>query len=114
MDLMRVIRGLFAPLVVRDVVYVQDRSDVPDRPNVGVMFVVGDTTLPKWAILACPCKQGHRLEVNLQRSHWPHWRLDFVRGRPSLYPSIWVRFKPFCHFFLSEGRVFWVYEWPWQ
>lgn len=100
--------SLFVLPIVTAVRYLDDREDVPDVLEQGCVYVVGTTTYAKWAIFSCPCARGHRLEVDLQRSHWPHWRFSLAGGWPSLYPSIHVATEPYCHFWLSRGKVFWT------
>lgn len=45
--------------------------------------------------------------VHLPAVH-PHWRLTRAERGPSLAPSIWLTVEPYCHFWLSSGRVHWV------
>ncbi len=83
-------------------------SDVPDALRHDEVVVVGGQE-PKWAVFRCPCARGHRVVLDLHRSHRPHWRLDTDRaGRPSIQPSVDVQGDTRCHFLVHDGFVVWV------
>jgi hypothetical protein len=88
--------------------YYATQSEVPDDLPEKTIAVVGSADLPKWAILDCPCRRGHRLTVNLSRKQRPYWQLTLDAGMPSLYPSIDYDDGHRCHFWLRRGRVYWV------
>ncbi len=83
-------------------------GDVPDRLG-SAIYVVGSDATPKWAVLACPCRCGSRIEVNLMRTRQPHWQLKLHSGTVTLRPSLW-RAGSTCgsHFFIERNRVRWV------
>jgi hypothetical protein len=69
--------------------------------------VVGDRTHSKWAYLVCPCGCGETLELNLMKSHWPHWKLRVDRtDSPTLQPSVWSQTCG-AHFWLRDGVITW-------
>lgn len=86
---------------------VASMSDLPARLN-GTMFVIGETA-PKWAVLACPCRCGERIDVNLMSSRKPHWSLSLSREGATLAPSLWMPAeKCGSHFFIRNNRIQWV------
>lgn len=93
--------------------YVDSPADIPDRLGPNEFVIVGSGEHPKWAVFDCPCGRGHRLMVSLQRSHRPHWRLELGAYGPSLWPSVDSVTSYRCHFWLRDGVVRWVREWPW-
>jgi hypothetical protein len=77
-------------------------SDLGDR-----LYVVG--ARPKWAILACPCKCGERINVNLMSSRRPCWRLRLNDNKATLHPSLWMPTdKCGSHFWLERNEIRWV------
>jgi len=74
-------------------------ADVPKRLNPRRIYAVGSG--PDWAMLRCPCGQGHDLTIDIAT----RWRLG--TGKPSLYPSVWDQSDRGCHFWLRSGRVEW-------
>jgi hypothetical protein len=88
------------------VVAIESTSDLPSRLGKS-LYVVGSP--PKWAILACPCGCGERIDVNLMRSRTPRWVLTLTNGAASLSPSLWMpRQKCGSHFWLAENRIVWT------
>lgn len=88
--------------------YVAAGDEVPDTlPRRGVMLV-GTPSHPTWAALDCPCRNGHRIVLNLDSRRYPHWRISLGR-RPSLRPSIDALVDGRrCHFTLNEGKIRWA------
>ena len=82
-------------------------DEVPERlPNRGVALV-GPPESPTWAVFDCPCRSGHRLMVNLDRTRHPYWRVE-TRKPLSIRPSIDnVTPERRCHFIMSGGKVSW-------
>lgn len=89
-----------------NVVHVNSMADVPEDPGNSIYIVAGEQ--PKWVILDCPCKQGHRLSVPLMKSVKPNWRLSLNNGRVSLWPSISVRDACHSHFWLERNSIHWA------
>ncbi len=87
---------------------VASMGDVPMQLGSNI-YVVGSEATPKWAVLACPCRCGARIEVNLMRTRQPHWELKLHSGMVTLRPSLW-RAVGTCrsHFFIERNRVRWV------
>jgi Family of unknown function (DUF6527) len=82
-------------------------DEIPDRLDPELVYVTG-APRQKWAVFACPCPSGHRIVLSLQDSHPRRWRLVADWGLPTLYPSVWLRDSPFCHFLVRSGRILWV------
>ena len=78
--------------------------EIPER---GIVLV-GSADDPRWAVFDCPCKNGHRLMLNLDTSRSPAWRIQPTR-RVSMSPSIdsYTEIGR-CHFFVRRGKVQWV------
>jgi hypothetical protein len=92
----------------RCVEFVESVAAIDELPRRSVT-VVGEPGHLKWAVFACPCGTGHRIQVPLRASGWPRWKLTISpQGAPSLTPSVDDRRHIRCHFWLRDGRVKWV------
>jgi hypothetical protein len=62
-----------------------------------------------WSVgLQCPCGCGARLEMMVLKGVRPRWDVTTDnRGRPTLYPSVWLRTGCRSHFWVRRGRIFW-------
>jgi hypothetical protein len=81
---------------------------LPEQINRHVLALAGDP--PAWAVMACPCGHGHRLQIRI-RAHDGAvvWALTESRSGPSLRPSVDFESRGVrCHFWLDRGRVRWV------
>lgn len=87
---------------------VEAADDVPGRLPPRAAVLVGDRKTPKWLSFDCPCRNNHRILVNLDERRRPVWRLAHGR-KLSISPSI-DALGPVgrCHFFITSGRVKWV------
>jgi Family of unknown function (DUF6527) len=82
-------------------------QDVPKKLK-GTLYIVGKPR-PKWAIMACPCRCGQRIDVNLMESRQPSWRLSSDGKEVSLHPSLWMpKEKCGSHFWIRQNRIDWV------
>lgn len=89
------------------VVRVESMSEVPTKLR-GDLYIVGGPK-PKWAVLACPCRCGDRIDVNLMESRHPSWRLSTERNQVTLHPSLWMpEEKCGSHFWIRQNRFEWV------
>src|SRR5207302_1613338 len=82
------------------IVFYQSHSEVPSVLGKRTLAVVGKHDYWKWAIFLCPCGRGHRIDVNLQRHHDPHWTISLGAWGPTLAPSVDYRGDFRCHFYL--------------
>ena len=89
---------------------VAEGDEVPDRLPVRRAFLVGTSPKWKWLVFDCPCRAGHRIILNLDRSRPPYWTLQLSRRRRiTIYPSIDYRDRNrSCHYFIRNGRVVWA------
>ena len=89
--------------------YVGAADEIPDQlPDKG-FILVGAEGNPTWAALDCPCRKGHRLMVNLDRSRLPVWTIDSIKPltiRPSIDD---ITSDRQCHFVVRRGRIKWAY-----
>jgi Family of unknown function (DUF6527) len=111
MNLLRRIRGFWRNLRRRQrinrVVRLESMSQLPKRLKSN-LYIVGGAK-PKWAILACPCTCGDRIDVNLMATRHPSWQLSTNGGEVSLHPSLWMpKEKCGSHFWLRANRIEWV------
>ena len=87
---------------------VASMSEVPKRLGSSIYLVGPDDAL-KWVVMACPCRCGARIGVNLMRTRQPHWQIKLQSGTVTLRPSLW-RSASTCgsHFFIERNKVRWV------
>ncbi|MDH0961155.1 DUF6527 family protein [Pseudomonas chengduensis] len=63
-----------------------------------------------WCVgFKCPCGCGRTIELSLPEDVTPRWTccIDSL-GRPTLYPSVWLKNGCKSHFWLRDGKVTWV------
>lgn len=74
-------------------------------------YFVATSNKPKWTLFKCPCGCGDVITLSMQPAHRPSWRLQETSSRrPTLYPSVWRDKGCMSHFWLKDGRVFWVHD----
>jgi len=94
---------------ITEVAFYGEKDDLPDVPKASELAVAGSLENPKWALLDCPCGNGHTVLLPLQRSSPQHWSLTVdPRGSPTLSPSIDREAERRCHYWLRDGRITWV------
>lgn len=83
-------------------------EEVPDTPEGGMLYVVGEGNHEWYAVMRCPCGCGESLVMSLLAGARPRWRVTVDEdGIPSLSPSVNRRVGCRSHFFLREGRIVW-------
>ena len=81
----------------------------PNEMIDGVMLVVQDKALQKWACLRCPGGCGERIQLSLSERRRPRWSVTVdAIGRPTVSPSVHVLNDCRCHFWIRRGSVDWV------
>ncbi len=92
----------------RLVMLVNAADEVPQRlPHSGVVLV-GSRRNPKWLVFDCPCGTGHRIMLDLEPTHFPHWRVT-TRPRLTVWPSVDCRGADrHCHYLIKRGRIIWI------
>ncbi|MFW1676481.1 DUF6527 family protein [Pontibacter sp. JAM-7] len=62
-----------------------------------------------WAVgFRCPCGCGKKLELLLIKEASPNWKLSVDEGgKPTLYPSVWLKTGCKSHFWVRSGKVVW-------
>ena len=89
-------------------------DEVADRLAYGEVILVGAPERLAWAIFDCPCRTGHRLMLNLDRSRYPAWRIESIRPL-SLRPSIdAATSERRCHFVVRRGKISWAIATNWD
>ena len=86
---------------------VEEADEIPDRLPYRAAILAGPPENPKWIAFDCPCGQGHRVMLNLDRRRLPVWSLDNQRPL-TLSPSIDDHGIGRCHFFIRQGKIKWV------
>ena len=83
-------------------------GDVPERLRPRRAALVSSSIGEKWVIFECPCERGHRVMLNLDSEHHPHWRVG-SKAPLTLSPSVdEISEVGHCHYFIRDGRVRWV------
>ena len=83
-------------------------DEVPDLLPSRALVLVGARGRPTWAVFDCPCRTGHRLLLNLDRTRYPFWVIE-SRKPLSIRPSIDdITPKRRCHFIIRNGRLRWA------
>ena len=83
-------------------------DEVSERlPHRGIVLV-GPPKYATWAVMDCPCRTGHRLMVNLDKTRRPVWKIE-SRIPLSIRPSIDnVTQERRCHFTIRAGKTIWA------
>ena len=83
-------------------------EDAPDAPHNGRVFIVGGREHPFQAVLACPCRCGCPIWLDLVPGRGHHWTAKAdSKGVVTLAPSVWRTDGCRSHFVLRRGRVEW-------
>ncbi|MFD0309125.1 DUF6527 family protein [Streptomyces sp. NPDC127119] len=62
----------------------------------------------KWLIFDCPCRERHRVMINLDSGNRPAWTV-LTLSPLTLAPSVdEVRGTTRCHYFIRNGRIQWT------
>jgi hypothetical protein len=84
-------------------------DEVPQKPSLRHVYVVGERGEDWYAALVCPCGCGTVIDLNLVPPGRPCWKLTVHSdGTPSLAPSVWRQVGCRAHFFVKEGRIIWA------
>lgn len=88
---------------------VRSVTELPDRLQTSILYIVAEDSLPMHASMACPRgKCSDVLNLNLLPDDHPVWTLNVgADGRPSLRPSVWRKPGCDCHFWMRDGRIHW-------
>lgn len=107
--LVRVLRALTRIFYGSKTYVAVEVDDVPDRPQPGRVYVVGERGSPWCAAFLCPCGCRGLVQLSLVADDSPSWSLSTaVSGKVTLRPSI-NRFRGCrAHFFVRGGRVVWA------
>jgi hypothetical protein len=89
-------------------VRVPTRSALPQSLRPRRLYLIGDP--PKWAVLICPCGRGHVIDLNLGQCGRPRWSVSIESRTVSVRPSIDVRDRHRCHFWITHGVVRWCMD----
>ena len=72
-------------------------------------IVVVHQNKPYWALFRCPCGCRHVISLSLQKIHNPSWNVHKnLSGRPTVHPSVWQIKDCHSHFWIRDGRIYWV------
>jgi len=71
-------------------------------------IIVGEKDSPKWIAFDCPCRSGHRILLNTDKSRRPNWSVS-QDNRLSIQPSVdYQGVDRNCHYIIRKGRVDWA------
>lgn len=62
-----------------------------------------------WCVgMRCPCRCGRHIELLVIAEAKPRWDVEIdAKGRPTLFPSIWLKNGCRSHFWIQRGKVKW-------
>ncbi|MBK7362086.1 MAG: hypothetical protein IPJ01_07260 [Micavibrio sp.] len=104
-------KGKEPPPVVFAALKVTEKPPKNENISEQDFYYVAPSNKPKWALFKCPCGCGDVITLSMQPVHRPFWRLqETASRRPSLYPSVWRDKGCMSHFWLKDGRIFWVHD----
>jgi len=80
----------------------------PDKIVNGMILIVKDGQIEKWACFHCPCGCGQRIQLSLTQSRRPRWVVltDWL-SRPTVNPSIRQLSGCKSHFWIKRGQIEW-------
>ncbi|MER6401399.1 DUF6527 family protein [Kitasatospora sp. NPDC001603] len=71
-------------------------------------MLVANGQIMKWLAFDCPCKEGHRVLLNLNPSILPNWTVKASEPL-TVSPSIdELRGDKRCHYFIRYGHIDWT------
>ncbi len=83
-------------------------DEVPDCPEQGTVYIVGEDDVWWCVALACPCGCGRTIQLNVLPQASPRWSFSVHDdGTISLSPSVWGTRGCKSHFFLKAGYIQW-------
>lgn len=83
-------------------------DELPERLPCKAVILVGPQADPTWAVFECPCRQRHRVMLNLDVSRRPRWQVSNF-ARLTVAPSVdAITETRRCHFWVRDGRIRWV------
>lgn len=80
--------------------------DIPEDTGEGI-FIIKSGRFYKWVIFKCPNGCGKKIEVNLMKVRIPKWKLQFIKNKVTLYPSVVVE-ECGAHFWLYKNQIEWA------
>lgn len=89
---------------------VHDADEIPEELPRNAAVLVGTQMKKKWIAFDCPCRNGHRVMLNLDDSRTPYWQLIGASfGQLSIAPSVdFHDGARRCHYFIRNSRVIWT------
>ena len=83
-------------------------DDVPEFPEVRVVYIVGDGSHQWYAVFVCPCGCEETIHLSLLEDERPRWRItQHEDGTITVSPSIWRNRGCRSHFFVRRGQFVW-------
>lgn len=83
-------------------------DEVPEHLPRYAAVVVGSLERPKWIAFDCPCRERHRVLLNLDPRRRPAWSLRSAKPL-TLYPSIdYQELGRRCHYIMRKGKALWI------
>ncbi len=83
-------------------------DDIPEDIQSGIVYIIGTSYNPQYAMFLCPCGCGRTVELNLNTSSRPCWSLKWhLNGTISFNPSIWRKQGCKSHFYFKKNKIHW-------
>jgi hypothetical protein len=83
-------------------------EELPDRLELGIVYVVGEGGYLWFVAMICPCGCGETLHMNLMSHSRPRWEvIKHNDGSVTLDPSISRLTGCRSHFFLRRCQIVW-------
>ena len=112
MNIFRALRDSLRSLLRRDVkpsFVTRIVSDVPERLDAGLIYLVGEDGHYWQVALNCPCGCHAVIHLNLVPPGPPLWGARLYEdGRLTISPSIWRSVGCYSHFWIRRGHLMWV------
>jgi hypothetical protein len=83
-------------------------EDLPDRPEMGFIYLAGAPGHLWGASMLCPCGCRETIDLNLLTQVRPHWKVsENANGTATLSPSVWRQMGCKSHFIVRRGQIVW-------
>lgn len=90
------------------VVMIEDNPSECDISK-NTIYIVGGINYVKWVYFRCPCGCNQVLMLSLSKNKFPSWSISLDKyNRPTIYPSVDVKFGCYSHFWLKKGKIIWA------
>lgn len=82
-------------------------QELPQSLEPRVLYIVDEDGYQEQAAMRCPCGCKQTLHMNLLPDERPCWRVSMT-PLATLHPSVWRKVGCKSHFWLRNGRIYFV------